>query len=77
MVNIQNRNKDLTQIFDSRWKANHDYDAVKKMKQHDRDFTNKMFNVRENNKVNYMEERLKRLQGNLDALKNNNRFRNN
>ena len=41
IMNIQNRNKDLTQIFDSRWKANHDYDAVKKMKQHDRDFTNK------------------------------------
>ena len=43
---------------------------------------NRMFNVREsnvsnNNKVNYMEERLKRLQGNMDALKNNNRFRNN
>ena len=52
------------------------------MKQHDKNFTNKMFNVRENNannnnKVNYMEERLKRLQGNMDALKNNNRFRNN
>lgn len=84
-MNIQNRNKDLIEIFDSRWKANHN-DAVKQAKINDKKFIDKMFN---NKKVedqsgstkNYMQERLDRLNSNIDAVKrgqfgnNRNKFR--
>lgn len=45
-----NREEDLTRVFDKRWKANHN-DDVKRAREKDRNFMNKMFNVN-NNKVN-------------------------
>jgi len=75
-MNIQNRNKDLTQIFDARWKANHNYEAVREAKEQDKRFIDKMFNNKKEEEkptqnVNYMEERLKRLNDNMNALRNN------
>lgn len=73
-MNIQNRNKDLTQVFDERWKANHNYESVKQAKEQDKMFIDKMFNKKTEapkQQINYMEERLKRLQDNMNATKNN------
>lgn len=74
-MNIQNRNKDLTQIFDARWKANHNYEAVRQAKEKDKRFIDKMFNnkieEKPNQNINYMQERLKRLNDNMSALRNN------
>ena len=74
-MNIQNRNKDLTQVFDQRWKANHNYEAVKQAKEHDKNFIDKMFNKNKEEKpkqnINYMQERLKRLNDNMSTLRNN------
>lgn len=46
-----NREEDLTRVFDRRWKANHN-DDVKRAREKDRDFMNKMFNVNNNNNNN-------------------------
>lgn len=73
-MDIQNRNRDLTQVFNDRWKANHDYESVRKAKEQDKKFIDKMFNKKTEEpkqQINYMEERLKRLQGNMNAVKNN------
>lgn len=74
-MDIQNRNKDLTQIFDDRWKATHNYEAVQHQKEQDRKFIDKMFQKKETTspppKRNYMEERLKKMQDNINAVKNN------
>ena len=39
-----NRQEDLTKVFDKRWKANHN-DDVKKARDKEKDFMNKMFNT--------------------------------
>ena len=74
-MDIQNRNKDLTQIFDARWKANHNYEAVRQAKEKDKRFIDRMFNKKTEDKpkqkINYMDERLKRLNENMSALRNN------
>lgn len=72
-MNIQNRNKDLTQIFDSRWKANHNYNVVKEAKEHDKKFIDKMFNNKnatsQTENINSMQERLERLNNNISNAK--------
>lgn len=42
-----NRQEDLTKVFDKRWKASHN-DDVKRAREKDRDFMNKMFNTNVN-----------------------------
>lgn len=49
----KNRNRDLLEIFDDTWKANHNED-VKNAKAKEKKFINKMFNV--NEKVSEKEE---------------------
>jgi hypothetical protein len=80
-MEIQNRNKDLTQVFDQRWKANHDYDSVKKAREQEKKFTDKMFNVKNNTNVpnisNSVEERVNRLNQNIGFVRDSyNRNRN-
>lgn len=81
-----NRNKDLTKVFDAKWKANHN-DDVKRAKAKERAFINKLFDVEEDdfnsNNVEMprvkssREIQLERLERNMQALRNNrpnNRF---
>ena len=74
-MDIQNRNKDLTQVFDDRWKANHNYEQVRQARENEKNFIDKMFHNKapkqEDKTVNYMEARLKRLQENMNAVKKN------
>ena len=87
-MNNQNRNQDLTKVFDAKWKANHN-DDVKRAKAKERAFINKLFNVKEDEEdddfdfVNADDYRVKssreiqleRLERNMQAL-NNNRLNN-
>ena len=72
------RNRDLTKVFDDRWKANHNYDNVKKAQDRDRDFQNRMFGVSSSNTSNNtrvkssMEIQLERLNKNMSGLRKNN-----
>ena len=72
-MNIQNRTRDLTQVFDARWKANHNYEAVKQAKEQDKQFIDKMFNknptTTQQQPINTMQERLDRLNNNINAAK--------
>ncbi len=44
------RNKDTSEIFDERWKANHN-DDVKKARVHEKEFINRMFDVQTNSEI--------------------------
>ena len=44
-----NRQDDVMKVFDKRWNANHS-DDVKKAKEREKSFINKMFNVKGDNK---------------------------
>lgn len=82
MTNWNNRNRDLTEVFDARWKANHN-DDIKNLRDKERKFINKLFNVKEEKddfvrpKVKSSREiQLERLEKNMNNLKNrNNNFR--
>ena len=45
------RNKDLSQVFDERWKAGHNND-VKRKREEEKQFIDKMFNVKADNTSN-------------------------
>ena len=62
-----NRQDDLTRVFDKTWKANHN-DDVKRAREKDRDFMNKMFNTNVNtvnNRVVTPGEMVKSLHNNM------------
>lgn len=44
-MQINNRNEDLTKVFDRTWKANHNND-VKEARKREKEFMDKMFNVK-------------------------------
>lgn len=68
------KNRDLTEVFDDRWKANHN-DDVKKAKQREIDFINKMFDVKTSQTLspNSSQENLARLNKNIQDANNWNR----
>lgn len=60
--------EDLTEVFDKRWKANHN-DDVKVARESEKKFMDKMFNVNNRNDVNRMltpSERASTLHSNMD-----------
>ena len=68
------KNRDLTEVFDDMWKANHN-DDVKKAKQREIDFINKMFDVKTSQTPsrNSSQENLARLNKNIQDANNWNR----
>lgn len=44
-MQINNRNEDLTKVFDKTWKANHN-DDVKKAREREKNFIDKLFNIK-------------------------------
>lgn len=76
MTDWNNRNRDLIEVFNDRWKANHNND-VKEAREREKKFINKMFNVKEENdnvvrpKVKSTREiQLERLEKNMNNLRN-------
>ncbi len=68
------KNRDLTEIFDDRWKANHN-DDVKQAKQREIEFINKMFDVKatKTTTCNNSQDNLERLNKNIQNANNWNR----
>lgn len=62
-----NRQEDLTKVFDRRWKANHN-DDVKKARDREKDFMNRMFNTNNisNNKVITPNDMARNLHNNME-----------
>lgn len=65
-----NRQEDLTNVFDKRWKANHN-DDVKKARNKEKNFMNKMFNTNintiSNNSVITPDEMARNLHNNMNS----------
>ena len=80
MNNLNNRNKDLSQVFDQRWKASNIND--KKIKEERKQFNFKMFGIRDKedvrkelrqaNTVDAKVERLNQKMAGLSKLNRNN-----
>jgi hypothetical protein len=81
-MDFNKRNRDLTEVFDAKWKANHN-DDVKKLKERDRIRNNKLFssnpseyekkddfNFPNNNIKSSREIQLERLDRNMSNLRN-------
>ena len=75
-MQINNRQEDLSKVFDRQWKANHN-DDIKNIKEKERSFMNKMFNVKEtpsNNNIGFkpltQAEQLQRRQNNMNSMNN-------
>lgn len=74
-MQINNRQEDLTKVFDRNWKANHN-DDVKNAREKERSFINRLFNVKEDkkssNNSSYLtpNDRVNNLQNNMNSLNN-------
>ena len=70
MINRQNRQEDLTKVFDRTWNANHN-DVAKRGREKERKFMNRMFNIKEDNnpqkKIITPGERASNLQNNMNS----------
>ena len=70
-MQINNKLEDLTKVFDRTWKANHN-DDVKKSKEKEKDFIDKMFNVKKvlesNNVDNSSSSQINNLQKNMNSM---------
>lgn len=68
-----NRQEDLTKVFDRTWKANHN-DVAKRGREREKQFMNKMFNVKSNetpqNKILTPGDRATNLQNNINSAAN-------
>ena len=74
------RNRDLTNVFDDQWKANHN-DDIKQKKQAEKEFIDKMFNQNstQSNNLNNMNRQLAELNHNIEQnnyLQRQNRINN-
>ena len=76
-MNFQNRNKDLTEVFNQRYNANHNYNNIKQNIDNNRNFMNKMYGVKDNSVNNRQpvlstrEATIQRLNEKMSALNNN------
>ena len=75
-MQINNRQEDLTKVFDRTWKANHNND-VKEARAREKEFMNKMFNVKAtptNNNMGFKplthEQQLQRRQNSMTSMNN-------
>jgi len=80
-MDFQNRNKDLTEVFDQRYNANHNYDNIKQKIDNQNEFMKKMYNIPDKDSRDINREvkstkdaTLERLNEKLGALNNHNRF---
>lgn len=82
MNNFNNRNKDLSQVFDQRWKANKSIN--KKLKESKKKFNFKMYGIKDKEDIkkelhdaNTVEAKVERLNQKMAGLKklNRNNFR--
>ena len=66
-----NRNPDLMEVFDARWKANHNNEFIKQKNEESKNFTDRMFgNNNLNNRPsipNTKEEQLKNLNNRIES----------
>ena len=84
-MNNFNRNKDVTQVFDERWRVN--YRTNEKVSQAKKDFNRRMFGIRdkeevrkemrEYNSVESQVERLNQKMNSSSVMRNNNLGKNN
>ncbi len=82
-MEFQKRVDDISKIVDNQWKANHNYKKINQVKEQTRQHFNKMYNIKDKRErdreileANSIEGRLKRLEGNMQAAKGNDLFRN-
>ena len=80
-MDFQNRNRDLTEVFNQRYNANHNYNNIKQKIDNQNEFMRKMYNmpVKDSRTINRevkstKDATLERLNEKLGALKNHNRF---
>ncbi len=66
------RNEDLINVFERRWKANHNND-LKDAKQRQEEFNKKMYGERPKYKPLTNEEKLREMNKNIENLRRNNR----
>ena len=72
MINRQGRQEDLTKVFDRTWNANHN-DVAKRGREKERNFMNRMFNVKDSGSNNSQSkvltpgERANSLQKNINS----------
>ena len=78
MNNFNNRNNDISKVFDQRWQANKiDY---KKIKEHQKDFNLKMYGIKDKEEIrkemreaNSVNAKVERLNQKMSSLNNYNR----
>ena len=82
-MEIQKRVSDISKVVDSQWNANHNYNQIREANEKRQQHFNKMFNIKDKKErdkeileANSIEGRLKRLEGNMQASKGNELFRN-
>lgn len=80
-MEIQKRTKDISQVFDSQWDVNHNYQEVKKFHDSRKEHFNKMYNIqdREEHKKailrgNSVDGKIEALNQKIDAMVANERF---
>ena len=82
-MEFQKRIRDVSEVVDSQWKANHNYQEVKKYNEGRKAHFNKMYNIRDKEdmkkeilEANSATGQIKRLQENMNASRGNDLFRN-
>ena len=89
-MEFNKRTRDVSQVFDSNWKANHNYQKVKNFHEDRRQHFNKMFGIQDKDErkkeileAHSVNGQVKRLEENMRAadagnrLEKSNNFRNN
>ncbi len=82
-MEFQKRIRDVSEVVDSQWKANHNYQEIKKYNDGRKAHFNKMYNIRDKEdmkkeilEANSATGQIKRLQENMNASRGNDLFRN-
>ena len=80
-MDFQNRKRDLTEVFNQTYKANHNYNNIKQNINNQNDFMRKMYNMPEKQSAEIKrevkstrEETIQRLNGKMNSLNNINRL---
>ena len=80
-MDFQNRKRDLTEVFNHNYNANHDYNNIKQNINNQNDFMRKMYNMPEKQSAEIKrevkstrEETIQRLNGKMNSLNNINRL---
>lgn len=80
-MEIQKRVKDVSQVFDSQWNVNHNYQEVKKFHDNRREHFNRMYDIQEMEehkkeilRANSVNGKLETLNQKIDAMTANERL---